>query len=110
MAKWVLLVQTDCTDAAQVKEFNQWYDTIHIPDILEAPGFVSASRYEIPSPAEGQGRFLAIYEIESDDVQAAFSKMQEHLAKKREQGRMSKLVKMVSRTFGKEITPPIRRK
>lgn len=50
-------------------EFNEWYSTEHIPDLLAVPGIVSARRYvALDEPdaedAEPQYRYLALYEIE----------------------------------------------
>lgn len=55
-------------------EFNKWYDTIHIPQILALPGFVRATRFQVAEqqivPGERTRRYVAVYEIESDDPQA----------------------------------------
>ena len=68
MAKWLLIVETNCTDATRETEFNEWYDKTHLPDILETQGFMKATRYENTKPSEGKGKFLAIYEIEANDI------------------------------------------
>ena len=44
MARWVNLVETNFGDPLREKEFNEWYDRMHLPDILETPGFVAARR------------------------------------------------------------------
>ena len=51
-------------------EFNTWYDTTHLPDLLDIPGISSAKRYRL-RPASSRGaaedcRYLAIYEIDGD--------------------------------------------
>ncbi len=40
MEKWYFAVYTNCLDASREKEFNEWYDNIHLPDVFEVPGFV----------------------------------------------------------------------
>ncbi|MDF2997793.1 MAG: hypothetical protein K0R27_3430 [Xanthobacteraceae bacterium] len=45
-------------------EFNSWYDTVHIPERMACPGFVSGQRYR---RHEGAG-YLAVYEM--DDLGA----------------------------------------
>ena len=97
MAKWLFIVQTNCTDAAREVEFNEWYDKVHLPDILESPGFIRATRYEDTEPAEGKAKFLATYEIETDDIDATMKAMRENVDRKRAQGRMSELTVVVSR-------------
>ena len=43
-------------------EFNDWYNQEHIAELLSAPGYLSAARYEA---VKGGPRYLAFYEIES---------------------------------------------
>ena len=97
MAKWLTIVGTNCADAARETEFNEWYDKIHLPDVLETPGFVRATRYENTEPSEGEAKFLALYEIETDDIDAFMKANAENMAKKRAEGRFSELLVIVSR-------------
>ncbi|MBI2328502.1 MAG: hypothetical protein HYU85_02525 [Chloroflexi bacterium] len=97
MAKWLQVVETNCADAAREAEFNEWYDKTHLPDVLETPGFISATRYENSNPAEGQAKFFAAYEIETDDIDAFMKRNRDNMAKKRAEGRFSELLVMVSR-------------
>ena len=103
MAKWLFVVITDCTDPSREKEFNDWYDNIHIPDVLETPGFLSATRYVNNNPTEGTGRFLATYGIEAEDIDKTMTALQENMRSKTEQGRMSGLVKLVSTAIYRQI-------
>lgn len=69
MARSVLLVFTNATDGDDA-EFNRWYDEVHLKEVLEAPGFVAAERFDLGSAqmdeADRAHRYLAIYEIEGD--------------------------------------------
>ena len=40
--------------------FNQWYNEEHLPELLECPGWLSASRYEA---VRGTPKYLAIYDL-----------------------------------------------
>jgi hypothetical protein len=94
-------VETDCSDPSQEKD---WYNNVHVPDILETPGFVSAIRYENTNPASGRGKFLALYQIETKNIEKtkeAFSKI---VTNKWQQGRMSELVVAISADFYKQTT------
>ncbi len=91
MEKHILVVAINCSDPAREDEFNEWYDTIHLPDVLETPGFVRATRWEHTDPKEKDAKFLALYDIETDDIQATMKALQDNLAVKREAGRMSNL-------------------
>jgi len=40
MEKWIRLGEYTCADPTRQKEFDDFYDNVHIPNILKAPGFV----------------------------------------------------------------------
>ena len=96
MAKWINVVESNCTDPSKEKEFNDWYDNVHLPDVLETPGFQAATRYVIREPQDGRGKYMAVYEIETDD----FGQTMEARGKLREvqyaRGRGSDLISTVS--------------
>ena len=49
-------------------EFNEWYDTEHIPALAAVPGTLCARRFRA---GEGSPRYVALYHLESPDVQAS---------------------------------------
>jgi hypothetical protein len=104
MDKWVLVVGTNCSDPEREDEFNDWYDNTHLPDVLETPGFLGATRYENPAPAEGEAKFWAFYEIETDDIDAFMKKNAENLDKKRAAGRFTDLLQIVSRGLHRQTS------
>lgn len=67
----LLLVSTDCKDAAKEEEFNTWYNEVHVRDILGLGLFHSAYRFENPNPGEVLGKYLAVYETDKDPAEAA---------------------------------------
>jgi len=70
MARWIVNVRSYCADPAHEKEFNDWYNNIHIPDILTCPGYISATRYDMETPATIMipRVYMTTYEIETDDI------------------------------------------
>nr|WP_234814525.1 MULTISPECIES: hypothetical protein [Mycobacteriaceae] len=68
--------------------FNKWYDTQHLPEVLDVPGVVAAQRYDIAEltvpddqdlPAQlppATHRYMVIYELdgEPESVMAEFLK------------------------------------
>lgn len=66
MAKAILYVETRPASPEEAADYHKWYNEVHIPEILKIDGFVSARRFE---PMEPGGPFVAIYEIEADDVE-----------------------------------------
>ena len=87
--KAVLVVLSNCTDPAREKDFKDWYVNIHLPDVLETPGIIDAKLFSLATPPkDGQSNFLAIYELDTDDVDSVQKSLDEVMGKKREQGRM----------------------
>jgi hypothetical protein len=58
----ILLVFTDLVDEKYDDEFNAWYDTQHLPEVLSWPGFLDAARYVAVA---GGPKYLAAIEMES---------------------------------------------
>ncbi len=56
-------------DPAREAQFNDWYDNLHLPDALGSPGFVRARRYERHEFRDGRAKYLAVYEIDSADIE-----------------------------------------
>lgn len=83
----LLLVFTNPVDGREA-EFNEWYDTVHVPEVLAVPGVVAARRYGLsevdtpemegmPNPPPPPHRYLVVYRLERD----ADEVMQEFLAR-----------------------------
>lgn len=69
----ILLVMSEPTEGAEAG-YHAWYDGVHLPDVLAVPGFVAARRYVAVPSVKGElpeRRYLAVYEIEADDLAAA---------------------------------------
>jgi hypothetical protein len=67
------------TNAApdQDDDFNRWYEEQHAPNVLEIPGFTGVSRYTV-SGSESHApahRYLALYDIETDDPNAVMQEL-----------------------------------
>ena len=104
MAKWLLVVETNCADATREAEFNEWYDKTHLPDILEVPGFTTANRYEKIDPSEGEAKFITTYEIETDDFDRFMKAHNDNVARKRAEVPFSELMVVVSRGLYKQLS------
>lgn len=101
-ARVVLVVLSNCTDPAREKEFNDWYNKIHLPDVLETPGIVSATRYENNHWRPGEARHLALYEFDTADTRRVMRNLREHFQQKSSQGRMIDCIEVVlANTFVK---------
>lgn len=53
-------------------EFNDWYENVHIPDVLSIPGVLKARRYALEDDQLGHRnreypyRYLTLYELDGD--------------------------------------------
>lgn len=54
-------------DPAHEDEFNEWYDTEHIPHFNRLPGVIAARRFRAEL---GQPRYIALYHVETTDIYA----------------------------------------
>ena len=52
-------------DPEKEDDFNEVYDTEHVPALLAVPGVLGATRYQA---LEGSPKYIAVYEIENPDV------------------------------------------
>lgn len=110
MERWLVTIETNCTDPSWEKEFSEWYDGTHVPDVLSTPGVVRATRYENPSPGEGRGKYLALYEIETEDIFQTMMALSDNMTRWGEQGRLSPLLEIVSGCFYRRMAPPVIRR
>lgn len=72
MTKLKMVVLTNPLDDRH-DEFNDWYDTRHLSDLLELPGMLTAQRYRLK---RGDGwTYMAIYDVETDDLDVLMEEM-----------------------------------
>lgn len=76
MGKFKIVVLTNPT-AGQEDEYNDWYTNRHLRDVVAIPGIRSAQRFKLMDAMgfEHRHRYLAIYEIESDDPHAVIQEL-----------------------------------
>jgi len=72
MAKGIIYVETRPSSPDRDQEYNTWYDEIHLPELVALDGIVSARRLR---PVDGDGPYVALYEIEADDLQSVLHNM-----------------------------------
>lgn len=82
-----MLVLTRSKDPARQEDFRKWYDTVHIPHVLETrpPGLTAATRFENLSAGEGQPTSAAVYEM-SHDPPKVFKEMVARMDRRRAAG------------------------
>lgn len=63
----VILVSMN-VDAAHEDEFNDWYNTEHIPFFNRLPGVITARRFRAIT---GSPRYVALYHVDTTDIYAS---------------------------------------
>jgi hypothetical protein len=75
MQRHIMLVESNAVEGRD-DEFHEWYDEEHLPAVLEIDGFEAARRFVGAPNSHGDHpprRFLALYEIETDDLPGALA-------------------------------------
>ena len=97
MEKWILVVRTNCNDESREDEFNEWYDNVHVADVMGTLGFIKANRYVSPEwSSYDSGKYLAIYEVETDDMAKTMETLGKRMSECFKKGRLSELIQPVS--------------
>ncbi len=84
MARFSLVVYSNPVEGRE-QEYNDWYSNRHLNDLLATPGVISARRFKLSGTQIGATaqpyQYLAIYDIEADDVSSFLKEMTERTAK-----------------------------
>jgi len=78
MKRYTMVVLTNPV-AGREAEFNAWYTEKHLYDVIKVPGFISAQRFKglrEPGSKEAKFGYLAVYELETDDLDAALKDLE----------------------------------
>lgn len=104
--KAIFVVLVNCSDPAREEVFNDWYNNVHIPDVLSCDGFVRCSRYELSTvPGDREARYLTIYEVAAEDPEGAVSDLRSAGRRWRAEGRIIDCLKAESAVLYKQIYP-----
>ncbi len=76
MPKGILYVETRPSSPEEAAAYHQWYNETHLQEIVAIDGFVSARRFELLGE---DGPFVAIYELDADDLEATRARLNETL-------------------------------
>ena len=81
MGKYVFMVFANAVEGKD-DEFNDWYNNVHLGEVLQVPGFASGQRFEMSGdPTLGADhKYLAMYELETDDPQATLGELNKAVA------------------------------
>jgi hypothetical protein len=106
--------ETFCSDPGSEDDYNDWYNNVHIPDIMENKAIKKITRFEIIDRVEnndkGKGKYLCLWEIETDDLDAVMDYHEKNMKKKEQEGRFFTLGRGGSRRMYKQIYDSSHRK
>ncbi len=102
MERYLFYLESRCLDHNREEEFNHWYDETHIPDILSGcPEIVACRRYQLISGKRERGAYLAVYEIETDDIDRTMELLQKTRERIDAEGRRTDLIEVICRKLYK---------
>ena len=72
MARYIFAVHSNPVEGRE-DEYNEWYSGRHLDDLRAIPGVISARRFALADrqtlPVREPYKYLALYEVETDDPQ-----------------------------------------
>jgi hypothetical protein len=74
MARGIIYLETRPVTPDREDEYHKWYNDTHLAEICSVDGIISARRY---APTDGDGPFIAIYELECDDLDSVVDGLRE---------------------------------
>jgi hypothetical protein len=82
MTQHIYVVQTNAV-AGQEAEFNDWYTNEHIHDVVSIDGWTAAQRFRLNEVGQSINTYpytyLAVYEMENDDVRGNLRRLNERM-------------------------------
>jgi hypothetical protein len=76
MNRYKMIVMTAPVEGRE-SEYNDWYQNTHLDQVVAIDGFKSAQRFQLTTSlgSNESPPYLAIYEIETDDIDTVVEKM-----------------------------------
>jgi hypothetical protein len=110
---WLMMVKTQNTNPAKDGDFNDWYNKVDIPDVLEVPGYMRARRGfgqvipEFPTPdLQGdKGKYIALYNIKTANMDKTIIDMLMASWEMEKEGHSTNLLKVTERVYFHQYTP-----
>jgi hypothetical protein len=77
MSQFILVVQSNASKGADA-EYNDWYNNVHLAEVLQIEGFTAAQRFAVkgdPVAGASSHAYLAIYEMETEDPRSVLDSL-----------------------------------
>jgi hypothetical protein len=81
MPRAIMMAFSQPTSPEVEDEYNDWYDNVHLKDVVAIPGITSATRFKLSGTQQSktldpsQQPYLAVYDIEADDIQSVIDEI-----------------------------------
>jgi hypothetical protein len=74
--KYLVAILSEPT-AGQETEYNEYYENLHLDEVLQTTGFTSARRFRLAAEAGGVCPlpYLAVYETTGDDAESVLKRI-----------------------------------
>ncbi|MBS0421318.1 MAG: hypothetical protein JSR66_26660 [Proteobacteria bacterium] len=109
---WLMMVSTKSTDTHRDAQFNEWYNQIDIPDVLQVPGYKRARRglrIDVPqlprADLADDNTYVALYDILSPNIDRTMVDMLMASRKMEATGRSTDLLKVTERLYFRQMAP-----
>jgi hypothetical protein len=74
MPRGIIYLETTPVSPDREAEYHEWYNETHLEEICCVEGITGARRF---APTDGNGPFIAIYELDCDDLDAVVGRLRE---------------------------------
>lgn len=74
MPRGIMYLETMPVSPEREADYHEWYNDVHLAEIFSVEGIVSARRF---APTDGKGPFIAIYELDCDDLDSVVQRLSE---------------------------------
>jgi hypothetical protein len=112
---WLMMVKTQNTDPSKDSEFNDWYNNVDIPDVLQVPGYMRARRglgqilqgFPTPDLQDDKGKYIAFYNIDTANMDKTIIDMLMASWEMDKTGHSTNLLKVTERVYYHQYTPTV---
>ncbi len=92
MKRWIVIGFSNCKDPQREAEFVRWYTQVRQPDLMKAGLVKTARLYKNARGSGEQPAFLAVYELEAEELSPAISYLRRETVRLDRRGRGSELL------------------
>lgn len=106
---WLYVVKSKSTDPAREADYNRWYSTIDVPDVLAVPGFdrarraVASDRTQFSPAYQADGDYAALYDIRSANIDKTIIDLYVGARRMTWRGRTTDLLKVTEANYYRTV-------